>query len=107
MDEPRAYTPEEVREEFLATLRQLAFYWSQQSEHTAREMCDGVIFSVLNIFDGTAMGLPAMDIVLRPHPDDANFLENDGENWYEDGMAINDFDGLLHEIYYRKPEAAP
>jgi|TARA_Y100000310_G_scaffold54727_1_gene50147 hypothetical protein len=81
---------------FLAQLKRHAKYWADQEDITCRERCDGVIFSILNIFDGTTM-LPAMDIVLRPHPDDKAHCQSEGLNWYEDGMIINS-DCMLHEI---------
>ena len=95
--EPRAYTAEEVREQLLAHLREVAHYWSRVPDQTPREMCDGVVFSVLNIFDGTTVGLPAMDILLSPHPDDKEFRISEGDNWYEDRQHINDC--YLHELY--------
>lgn len=101
MGEPRAKTIEEVRGEFIAQLRQIARYWATlEGVHTIQERCDGVIFSALNIFDGTSAGLPAMDIALSPHESDKEFCQNEGENWYERGMVINDC--RLHDLYYQK-----
>lgn len=62
-------------------------------------MCEGVAFSILNILDGTTMSLPAFNLTLSPHPDDKEFLQGEGENWYEDGTVIND-DVMLHEMFY-------
>lgn len=96
----RAKTVEEVREEFLQQLRDLATYWSEAPDRTKKEMCDGLVFSVLNLFDGTTIALPAMDIVLRVHEDDQSFYEARDENWYEPDMIINDC--CLHELYFKK-----
>ncbi len=96
--EPRAYTAEEVREQFLGQMRALAHYWSGVGG-TEREMLDGLCFSILNIFDGTSMALPAMDLVLRPHADDMEFHKAEGDNWYEPGQVINDT--MMHEEFYK------
>jgi len=41
--------------------------------------------------------VPAMDITLRPHPDDEAFHKEQGENYFADGMVINDGGFYLHE----------
>jgi hypothetical protein len=95
----RAKTEKEVRKEFLATIHECANYWANLPDKTSQERCDGLAFSVLNIFDGTTVGLPAMNISLSPHPDDMLFSQDNGENWYEPEMIINDC--YLHEEYYK------
>lgn len=97
---PRAKTAEEVRQEFLNHVHSLVIYWANLPDRTVEEKCDGVAFSILNIFDGTTMGLPAMDLVLAPHPDDKAFNQSEGNNWYEPGMVINDC--MLHELFVRR-----
>jgi len=95
-DQPRAKTADEVREEFMRHLAGIAHYWATLPDKTPIEQCNGVVFSILNIFDGTAVGLPAMDISLSPHPDDQEYHRSDGSNWYEPQQVING--GLaLHE----------
>ena len=103
MDEPRAFTKEELRKDFLDHLRTLARYWAA-SDHpmTKEELCSSVIFSVLCAIDGVACAVPySLDLVCRPHPDDKQSCIDDGENWVEDGMVIND-DGYLHDEWYGK-----
>ena len=98
----RAYTEDEVREQFLAHIRHLARYWATiPDRQTPLERCEGLAFSILNIFDGTT-DLPAFDIVLSPHPDDKAFHQSEGKNWYEPGMMINDC--MLHELFYAEDE---
>jgi len=41
--------------------------------------------SILNIFDGTTITLPAMNIALDPHPEDKETHRGEGTNWYEPG----------------------
>jgi len=86
---------------FLNHVRGLAEYWDGIEERTSREKLDGMAFSMLNIFDGTTMDFPAMDIVLSPHEDDKQYHIDNDEDWFEPGMVIND-DGMLHEMYYEK-----
>jgi hypothetical protein len=97
----RAKTADEVREEFLATCRELADYWAGNlaGEHTCHERLTGFLHSMLCIFDGVSGDLPAFDIQVSPHPDDAEFRRSQGEDWYEPGMVINDY--MLHELLYR------
>lgn len=95
----RAKTVAEVRQEFLEHIRGLSEYWATLPDKTPQERCDGLAFSILNIFDGTTIELPAMDIHLAPHPDDKEFNRENGSNWYEPGMIINDC--MLHELWGR------
>jgi hypothetical protein len=76
--------------------------WEHADNCTIKGKLEGLAFSILNIFDGTT-GLPAMDIVLSPHPEDKDFALSEGERWYEEGMIINDC--YLHELFYgEKPQ---
>jgi hypothetical protein len=98
--EPRAFTADEVRKDFLDQLRHLVFYWDTQVDRqTQRERMEGLVFSILNIFDGTAGGMCAMDISLSPHPDDAEYQRENGDNWFEEGMVINK-SAMMHEEWY-------
>ena len=97
---PRAKTAEEVRAEFLDHLHSVADYWSMLRSDDAKAACDGLVFSILNVFDGTSAALPAMDIVLRPHGDDKDFCIKENEDWYEPGMVINECH--MHDEWYKK-----
>lgn len=94
----RAYTEEEVQEKFLNHIRLLVEYWSGIEDYSKRQVLDGLAFSILNIFDGTTLELPALDISCSPHPEDKEYHQKEGENWYEPGMIINDC--MLHEMWY-------
>ena len=97
----KAYTKEEMREEFLHQCRATAHFWSRVEDRTPREMCDGVVFSILNIIDGCSVGFPAaIDLVMQPHPDDKDYHIAEGEDWVEAGQIINN-DGRLHDLYYK------
>src|SRR4051812_37269773 len=102
---PKAYTETQARELFLASVRRIAAYWATlPGEHTAEERCNGVVFSILNVLDGTHGGSPSYDVVARPHPDDEAYLKSQGKQWHKDGTIINS-GCLLHELYYKKEAA--
>ena len=56
------YTKEEMRQMFLDHCQTIAFYWSHLEYKTPRERCDGVVFSMLNIFDGCSGGSLVLSI---------------------------------------------
>lgn len=71
-------------------------------------MCDGVVFSILNIIDGMSGGFPcAIDLAMSPHPDDKDYYIGNEEQWIEQGQVIND-DVMLHELFCQKtPKLLP
>jgi hypothetical protein len=96
-----SYTKEEMREMFLYQCKEAAFFWSRVEDRTPREMCDGVVFSILNIIDGTSGGFPAaINLVMEPHPDDKEYCISNDKKWVENGQIINN-DVMLHDCYYR------
>uniref|UniRef100_A0A6M3L8A1 Uncharacterized protein n=1 Tax=viral metagenome TaxID=1070528 RepID=A0A6M3L8A1_9ZZZZ len=96
MTEPRVKTAEEVREEFLNHVRETTKYWAALPDKTPLERLEGLTFSLMVIFDGGSMALPAFDIVCSPHPDDEAYCREEGINWYPDGAVINECQ--LHEM---------
>lgn len=98
----KPYTKEEMREIFIAECKATAFFWSRVEDRTPREMCDGVVFSILDIIDGMSGGFPAaINLVMEPHPDDKEYNISNAEQWVEPGQVIND-DVMLHEVYVSK-----
>lgn len=108
MDEPRAYTKEEVQKMILGHCRAVARYWANLPDvdpHTGikqsvEDRCNGVAFSILVMIDGCSMEIPALDLTLCPHPDDKSYDQKKGSNWFEEDMVIND-NAMLHEMYYK------
>lgn len=100
----RAYSREEVLETFLGALHVLAANASvSPTLQPPRQMCDNLVFSILNMIDGTSGLFPvALDLVLRPHHENQSLAIEEGENWYQDGMVINPESEYLHDNYYRK-----
>lgn len=101
----REYTKEEVRNMVLTRMKHLAQYWAtSQNAGTVKDRCEGVAFSILTMIDGCASGMPAFDLVARPHKDDKAFQIAEGENWMPDGMVIND-DCQMHDMFYEDERA--
>lgn len=102
----KAYTMEEVQEKFLNYLHALVDYWDKVNSRNSKEKMEGLIHSILVTFDGTSIEFPALDIVLRPHPDDKDYHIGNHEQWFEDGMCIND-DVYLHDMWYHNQKTLP
>lgn len=97
--QPRAYTEAEVRQSFLNYIHLMVDYWDTVDSRPTKEKLSGLAFSILNIFDGTTVAFPAMNISLAPHKDDKQYHIDEGSNWFEPNMVING-DVLLHEQWY-------
>jgi len=96
MSKPR--TAEELRNDLIAHLRSIAAYWAAQEGKTTQEKLDGAMFSALATLDGCSPGIPAFDLVARPHPGDKEHAIKNGQDWIEDGEVISYI--MLHECYY-------
>jgi hypothetical protein len=92
----KPYIAHDAREAILDHIAAVVRYWATLPDKSPQERCHGVAFSILTMIDGCA-DLPAMDLVMRPHPDDEAFLKDEGERWWPDGLVVND-DHYLHEI---------
>lgn len=75
---------QEITKEFLEHIKHgIVEYWSNLSDKTDLEKCDGVVFSILTLLDGYSGGMPAYEV--KP-------LD-------EAGQAGEDIAGSLHEQY--------
>lgn len=98
-----AIPQQQAEDALLKHLAHLVQYWHRQSG-TKLDAMNGLAFSILTMIDGSTMALPSIDLVLRPHPDDKDFAIGIGEDYWEDGMVIND--GVLHEVWHKyQPES--
>lgn len=103
-DKPRAVTAEELRDQLLDHMLCMARYWAElESENhtTVLSKIEGFAHSVLVMLDGCSCssGLPAFDLVAKPHPDDKQYHIDNEENWIEDETRISD---MLHEHWYKR-----
>lgn len=97
MPKPRAITPEEIGDQVMRHIANIAHYWAMRPNMTPLEKCNGLAFSFLTMLDGGS-GLPSFDLVVRPCEEDKQYHIDNGENWYEDGTAA---EGVTHEYYDR------
>lgn len=106
MSEPRAYTPEELRDMLLDHMRGVAAYWADVNpgSMSVKERIEGAMFSTLSMLDGCTMDICAWDLVARPHEDDKEYLRSQGENWIEPGTVIST---ALHEFWHKRPQEVP
>lgn len=95
---------------FLDHCENVADYWEHvdlrskpASESEVRYRMRGMLFSLLVMFDGGSANLPAFDIVPSPHPDDAEYLKGEGENWWT-ATPIN-ADVQLHDVLSARERA--
>jgi hypothetical protein len=90
-------TKEDMLKNFVSQVKCIARYWSTV-DASDLEKCEGVAFSIMNIFDGTCGGYPcSVDLVLRPHEGDKQYNIEEGDDYVVDGMCIND-EVQLHEL---------
>ncbi len=100
----REYTEEEVRQQYLELVWSYIDYWHNLPDKTCREKMEGLAFGMLVILDGgTELELPGFIVAPSPHPDDKEYLENQGKNWFpeNDESSVNcDISRGLHELFY-------
>lgn len=97
MNKPRAVTPEELRAEVIRRIHECVGWWLNDTRvESVQEKLEGLAFTILAELDGSSVILPAFELVARPHPDDKEYLKTRGQNWIEDGTAIN----CLHEFFH-------
>lgn len=97
---PREYTKEEVRQMLYKHMKDLCKYWSQQKRETEEERMLGLCHTLLSTFDGSVGDFPAIDLRLSTHPTAKEFYKSNGENWFKDGMVINDC--IMASEFYKK-----
>lgn len=97
-EEPRAYTAEEVRKQYMDHFRMLARYWANLPNKTPLERCEGLLFSIYSTLDGL-YGLPAVNMYPYPHESDKQYHIDNGDNWYDPDAMFNDT--MLHDLMYK------
>jgi hypothetical protein len=88
----RQWTPDEVREKFLAHLENVAEHWAttklppqlvaNAGGSEARARCRGVVFSALVMLDGGAGDMPAFRVFPCTDPSGPEFHRQEGTNFY-------------------------
>lgn len=94
-----AYSEKEVRDMFLKKIKSITNCWSNYEAKSNKERCEGVAFSILALIDGCSVGFPAINMLLAPHPDDKQYFIDNDEDYFEEGMLINNC--CLHDLLDR------
>jgi len=97
MTEPREWTQEEIREQFIKYVWSVIEQWHNSTRVDDFGKLTGVAFSILTAIDGGAE-LPSFVLAPRPHETDKQFHIDEGENWYPEDWV--DIGGGLHEIFH-------
>lgn len=74
-------------------------YWLDQKLMSTEDKIEGVIFSILNIFDGGSLIFPKTKIIPSPHPTDKEFHIENGSNYFPENVDINADFGELHSSW--------
>lgn len=103
----RELTTEECREYLLDHIRTMCEYWNEVEERDTLGRLQGLAFSILAALDGCSINIPQFLIIPNPHPDDKQFRQELGENWYPEppeNIEEASLPGLLHEHFYQNEE---
>jgi hypothetical protein len=103
-DGPRAWTQDEVRDQFVAHVQGLVRYWgghdgSNVDPDSPKDEClSGLAFSILATIDGSSIDVPGFTMTPSFAPEDPEYLRENGANWYTDDVDIA---GALHDCFSR------
>jgi len=104
------YSADEVREDFLAHIRNCIHYWDtlegKDAPKTTRDRLEGLAFSICTMLDGCT-GLPGFLIAPLPHESDKDYqLDNESkyypENHHIEDLIQGEIGGSLHELLFHK-----
>lgn len=100
--EPRQYTMEEMRSQFLSYVRNMILYWHKE-ECSRIHALEGLAFSILVALDGEAADLPAFAVLPRSTIEDQKYFRENGQNWYPVFQIDNQYDiaGSLHDHLFK------
>lgn len=99
----KEYTKEEVRQKFLELVWNCIDCWYHLPGKTCLDRMEGLAFGMLVILDG-GTSLPGFIVAPSPHPEDKEYLKDQGENWFPENheSLINcDIAGGLHEVFHK------
>lgn len=88
---------EEGVKALLEAMANIALFWGTTHNQTQLSACNGVVFSTLSMLDGSSTGLPAFSLHPQPHPEDKQYSQENGQDWWGES-AIND-NVYLHEMW--------
>lgn len=102
MNKSREKTENEIREEFIVSVKGLTSYWNKIQTKTTEEKLEGLAFSILSMLDGCSAGSPKFIVAPDPHPDDKEYHIDNEEDYYPENYNSDvkcDISGCLHELF--------
>ena len=108
-NEPREFTEDEVRDRFLTQVWVNIDYWDGAydqivADKSCREKLEGLAFSLLSMLDGCSVALPSFTVAPMPHPEDRDYHQEQGENWWPENHNADvkcDIGGCLHDLFHK------
>ena len=98
---PREYTLDETRDLLIENIRYAVNYWDKDTRAgSTQERLEGLEWSILAILDGTTLGGPRFLVSPDPYPEDKEFHQSEGENWFPEGGDL----GPLRYYLVKKKE---
>jgi len=109
--EPRVKTGEEIREEVMRYIWSLIDEVDGYKNKTSREKLSLLVFSMMNIFDGSACAIGCgLFLVPTCHPADPDTLREEGKNWYPVNEKVENVmqseiscGDTLHDLFINHP----
>jgi hypothetical protein len=95
MFEPRAYTPDEVREQFLRSIIGMIAYWNSENGSNVsllrsnRDRLEGLTHSILVLLDGGHGMMPAFEMRPACTKEDQEFRRAQQMHWYDSTQVMN------------------
>ncbi len=94
------YTQDEIRKKFLGHIWNFIEYWDTHGQ-TSRDKLEGLAFSIMSMLDGSTMEFPKFMVAPDPCPDDKDFHDKNGENWFPPSSK-GDVGGSLHDSFFKE-----
>lgn len=97
------YTTEEVRDLFLEQIASLVDHWiNEDRAPKLKDKMNGLVHSILVIFDGKSSDMPAFIVAPMPHKNDKDYNINKGNEWFPENISSEvhcDIAGVLHDTW--------
>ena len=110
----KEYTVDEVREEFLHAVRDIAICWTDETDHGCPEGEDpvtwrvwGALFSMLALLDGVQGMMPAFILAPNPYPEDKQYCIDNAKNYFPGNINSKvkcNISGILHDDFLQLRE---
>ena len=92
------YSTDEVMEQLIGHIYDLVEYWNKVPQQDTKEKLAGLAFSILSTLDGSSLALPCFIVAPDPHPEDKQYHQSQGENWYPENNELPGAPGVELQI---------